>query len=177
MISGIVPPGYAHTMIPADAGKSLADLIRSTLFNVDQWDQVAMDGEEERVGRSTVDLSHKKTYRERFEEGLTHIAARQGWSPAGCAQVRALKLQRPPNKLYRIKGGLHSATKGTAPIALIVSYRPGQKGGPAECGMAILGFSNDLEGSVAHPIGIPAEGLEDVTEAARAGTLPELRVP
>jgi hypothetical protein len=174
MTEGLITHGYANAMVPADAGKSFPELVRIALYNIDRFDSVAMDGESERVGNKTVELSHKQTYRERFQDGLAAIAARQGWTPSQCTQVGKFVKAYPPDKLYRVRGGFHSLTRGAAPIGVIVSYRPGRNGGPAEAGIAILGFSNDLVGSVAKPMGVPGEGLEDVTEAARSGTLPEL---
>jgi hypothetical protein len=171
----LVQPGYANTMVPADAGLSLRELVRIALLNIDTFDKVAMDGETEKVGNTTVELSHFKTYRQRFEDGLLQIAVRQGWTEAQCEAVGELKKRCPPDRLYRVRGGFHSATRGLSPLAVIVSYRPGQHGGPPEAGMAVLGFSNDLTGSAARPMSVPAEGLEDVTESARNGTLPELR--
>lgn len=166
---------YANAMAPADVGLDLGELVRIALFNIDRFDAVAMDGEVEEIGNTTVELSHKRTYRQKFDAGLEEIAYRQGWTISQAVEVGALKKRCPPDRLYRIKAGFQSATRGTTPIAIIVSYRPGQHGGPAEAGMAVLGFANDQVGSAAKPMGVPAEGLEDVTEAARAGTLEELR--
>jgi len=169
-------PGYVNTMSPMDAGRSLRDLVMTAIRNIDLFDKIAMDGEEETIGNTTVELSHKKSYRERFDDGLATIAVRQGWTLEDAKAVRDFKRKYPPDRLYRIRGGLHSATRGSSPLAIIVSYRPGKKGHPVEAGLAILGFANDQIGSAAKPIPIPGEGLEDVTEAARKGTLPELRM-
>jgi hypothetical protein len=165
--------GYANTMIPADADNSLPNLVRIALYNLDQWDKVPREDEPDESVRAALD---GKTHREKFEDGLARIAMRQGWTEAQCTQVAALKKARPPNALYRVRGGFTSATRGLAPIGIIVSYRPGGAfGGPAEAGVAILGFTDDMAGSACKPLPVPAEGLEDVTEAARAGKLPELR--
>lgn len=163
-----------NTMSPLDGGQDLAELVRTALRNIDLFDKRAMEGEVERVGRTTVSIEQVATYRTRFEDGLARIAYRQGWTPEQCAAVAALKRVCPPDRLYRVRGGFHSATRGHAPLGIIVSYRPGIKGGAAEAGVAVLGFANDLTGSAAHPFGVPREGLEDVTAEARAGTLPEL---
>jgi hypothetical protein len=45
--------GYTNTMIPADAGLSLSELVRIALYNIDQFDKVAMDGETQKVGNTT----------------------------------------------------------------------------------------------------------------------------
>jgi hypothetical protein len=165
--------GYANTMIPADAGIDLKELVRIALYNIDQFDKVAREDEDEQT-KQHLDM---QTYRKKFEDGLARIAMKHGWTAHQCGQIAKLKKACPPDRLYRIKGGFESATRGWPPIAIIVSYRPGKDGGPAEAGMAILGFSKDQYGSAAKPMPVPAEGLEDVTEDARAGKLPELRGP
>lgn len=166
------PKGYANTMVPIDVSQGLDELVRIALFNIDRFDKVARLDEPDEDTRKIVAVY---TYRQKFEDGLARIAMRQGWSPEQCAQVAILKNKRPPDRLYRVRGGFHSATRGLSPLGIIVTYRPGGGGGPAEAGVAVLGFSKDMIGSAARPMGIPAEGLEDVTEAARRGTLPELR--
>ena len=169
------PRGYKNTMIPADAGINLGELVRITLYNIEQFDKVAMDGEQTLIGRSTVELTHRLTYRQRFEDALARIAAKNGWSHDACMQIADLKKRCPPDRLYRIRGGFHSATRGLSPLGIVVSYRPGKNGGPAEVGVAVLGTPDDQIGSARKPFGVPREALEDVTADARAGNLPELR--
>lgn len=162
---------YTNAMVPADIGKSLPELVRIALYNIDRFDDIAMDGDVEKVGNSTFELSTKKTYRQRFEEGLAIIAIHHGWGHEACRGVALLKKSHPPDRIYRVRGGLYSATFGASPLGVIVSYRPGQSGAPAEAGVAILGFGNGQIGSVEEPLGVTADGLEDVTELARAGKL------
>jgi hypothetical protein len=166
--------GYSNTMIPADAGIDLKELIRIALYNIDHYDKIP-ERPQEIDGKSIDYDTPPKTYRQQFEDGLAKMAIRQGWTAAQCKTVADLKKKCPPNKLYRIRGGFHSATRGLSPIGIVVSYRPGQGGGPAEIGAAVLGFSNDMVGSAAQPFPVPAEALEDVTEEARSGKLPELK--
>lgn len=173
----IEPKGYRNTMIPADAGLDLVELVRIALYNIDAFDKVAMEGETQVVGRTTADLTHVKTYRQRFLDGLAAIAQRQGWSVHGSAQVAALYKECPPDRIYRIGGKYRSVTRGLPPLGIVVGYRPGRAGGPAEVGLAVLGISKEFLGSPEQPFPVPAEGLEDVTEAARTGRLPELARP
>ena len=160
--------GYANTMIAADAGVSLTELVRIALYNIDQFDKIAREDEPDDVTRASLDLH---THRHKFDEGLAHIAQHRGWTGAQCNQVAALKKARPPDRLYRVRGGYHSATRGLDALGVITSYRPGKRGGAAEAGVTILGFTGGMLGSAEKPLGVPAEGLEDVTEAARTGKL------
>lgn len=163
--------GYANTMIPADEGVDLEELVRIALYNIDQFDKVAREDESDERTKRELDM---RTYRDKFEEGLAQIAMRQGWTAEQCTQVGKLKKERPPNCLYRIRGGFHSATRGLDALGIIVSYRPGRGGAAAEAGVMVLGFKGDMVGSAEKPFGVPAEGLEDVTDAARAGKLGSL---
>jgi hypothetical protein len=170
------PRGYTNTQIPGDIGISLEELVRIALYNIERFDTVAMDGEQTKVGRSTVELSHLKTYRTKFEEALATKAAARGWSAEACQTVAKLKKACPPDRLYRIKAGFRSTTRGHSPLAVIVDYRP-TRGGPAEAGMVILGAMPKEHGSADRPFGVPAEALEDVTEDARNNRLPETKKP
>jgi len=165
--------GFAHTMAPVDVGADLAELLKSALFNCDQYDKIPRIDEPDAQVKEALDL---RTHRAKFEDGLARVAQRHGWTVVQCNQVRDLKKACPPDRVYRVTGGFASSIRGSAPIGVIVSYRPGQHGGPAEAGIAVLGFKETEKGSAADPMGVPASGLEDVTEAARAGTLPELHV-
>lgn len=164
-------PNYPNTMTPLDQGQTLRSLIAEALRNIDLFDRVPMDGETEKVGRSTVELSGKKTYRQQFEEGLAVLAMRKGWTGPQCTEVARLRQACPPNALYRVRAGFHSETRGLAPIGIILSYRPGQRGGPAEAGLQILGVQPGARGAADNPLSVPAEGLEDVTALAREGKL------
>lgn len=157
---------FAHTMVPADEGRSMADLIQVVLHNIDQFDKrkvtVQANGDRDVAER---------TYRGEFFHGLAMIAARQGWTAAQVEQVRGLIRRCPPDRVYRVRGGVHSATRGHSPLGVIVSYRPG-RGAPEAAVMALGAFAL---GSAAEPLVVTADGLEDVTEAARRFDLPELR--
>jgi hypothetical protein len=166
--------GYANTMIPADIDSSLPNLVRIALYNIDQFDKIPREDEKDEDVKKVLQQSGK-TYREKFERGLAEIAMRKGWTPEQCKAIATLKKKCPPDRLYRIKGGFHSLQRGLAPLGVIKSYRPGTGGAPAEAGVMVLGFKDGDTGSAAKPFPVPAEGLEDVTEAARAGKLPELR--
>ena len=89
--------------------------------------------------------------------------------------MRAFATKYPLNRLYRVGGGVHSASSGLAPLGVIIAYTGGTGGNPPAAGVVILGFKGAQEGSAEKPLWVPGEGLEDVTEAARKGALPELR--
>jgi len=151
-----------------DQGASLAELVRMALLNIDQYDKIAREDEPDAEIKKGIDL---RTHRQKFDDGLALIAARQGWGTVQLAQVGGLKKRRPPDRLYRIRGGYHSATRGLDALGIILSYRPGTRGGPPEAGVMVLGFSSEMVGSAAHPLGVPEEALEDVTDSARSGKL------
>lgn len=167
-------PGYKNTMTPLDEGKTLAGLVRMACFNIDLWDEVAMDGEQVTIGRHTHDLTHGITFRRKFAQGLIAIARARGWTAPQMDAVFALYKRCPPNALYRVRGGYHSLRTGQSPLGIIVSYKP-VRGAPAQAGIAFLGFKHPELGCLEKPFGVPAEGLEDVTAAAYDGTLLELK--
>jgi len=140
-------------LAPLDEGKSLMDLVKLTIYNVDQVP-----------------------------------AARQQrfalWLKGQEASVRDLAELRPPNRLYRVKGDIRGTQHGFSPLGIVVGYRAGERGGPAEALCMFLGIKAG-PGSMEAPARVIAEGLEDVTQEARQDinrpraerTLPELRDP
>lgn len=167
---------YPNTMIPLDRGRTFEELLASALYNCDTFDKIPMDGQLA-LGDGKP-LLRPITWRKRFEDGLAGLALKRGWTYEQCVQVRELYRKAPPDRIYRVRGGFHSLTRGIAPIGTILSYRPGKRGDPAQAAIVVLGFNPDVDfdlGSQANPLPVPLEGLEDVTEAARARTLPELK--
>ena len=170
--------GYQNTMIPADAGISLGELVRIVLYNIEHFHKVPERPEEVKVEGKVVPVDWDKpqlSHAEQFANHMAEKSLRRGWTTTQKDSVRGFMKKRPPDRLYRVKGGLHSKTIGIRPLAIIVDYRPGTRGGAAEAGVAVLGVSAEQLGSAGPPLGVPTEGLEDVTESAKKGDLPELR--
>ena len=155
------PPGYKGTLIPLDQGQSLSQLVKAALQNIDRFDTSPEQSERDRRA-----FGPRPTPRQQFLLWLR----KQG------SDVIQLAKMRPLNKIYRVKGGLLSETRGISPLGLIISYKKGAAGDPPLCGVQILGFKGDQLGSGSNPLPVPAEGLEDVTAACRDGSLPELRI-
>jgi hypothetical protein len=145
-------------MIPLDlSGKSLVELIRMALFNIDQVDvrPVAPPEDPDKSRRTPRELQ-------------------AAWLLKRSDKVQALAKARPMDRLYRVKGGVVSATRGASPLAIITSYRDGDHGSAPEAGVIVLGVKRGL-GSAEKPLAVTEDGLEDVTTSARAGQLPEQR--
>lgn len=143
-------------MVPIDlGGRSLLELITMALWNLDQFDVRPKAPPED-------PLKYRPTPRE-----LTLV-----WLRTKPGVVQELAKKAPMNRLYRVRGGVVSATRGLSPLGVIASYREGVAGGAAEAGVVVLGVKRGL-GSMEKPLGVPLEGLEDVTDDARAGRLPE----
>jgi len=153
------PPGYEGSLIPLDQGQSLKQLVKAALQNIDRFDTAP---------RSPAASSGA------VPQATTPRAKATEWLRRQPQAVQRLAKARPLNKLYRVTGGVVSETRGLAPLGLIVSYKKGYRGNPPLCGVQILGFKGTQLGSAANLMPIPGEGLEDVTDAARAGKLPEL---
>ena len=154
------PPGYKGTLIPLDQGQSLAQLVKAALQNISRFD-----------------TSPEQSANERRAHGAKPTPRQQAtnWLRKQSMAVQVLAKARPLNRLYRVKGGLLSASRGISPLGLIVSYKQGTAGGPPLCGVQILGFKGNQLGSGSNLLPVPAEGLEDVTDAAKRGDLPELK--
>lgn len=143
-------------MIPLDVGgRSLPELIRMALFNFDQMDTRPVAPPED------PDQS-RNTPRE----------LQQQWLARKPEVIRNLAKKYPMDRLYRVRGGVVSATRGVSPLGIVISYRLGDHGGAPEMGVLVLGVKRGL-GSAEKPLPVTADGLEDVTSAARAGQLPE----
>lgn len=158
------------SMIPADEGKSLAELVRIALYNIDKFDARPI-----RTPAEVKELSKRYTDAEiaRLPPKPTPREASTAWLAKKGEPVRRLAVACPLNRIYRVKGGLASELRGTAPIGLIISYRDPGRGAPAEAAIIVLGKKSGL-GSAERPLVVTQDGLEDITDAARAGKLPEL---
>lgn len=149
-------------MIPIDlkgcGARTLTELIRIALWNIDQSDV-----------RPTPPPDDPTKYMPTPRE------LRAVWLRQQAEDVRVLARKAPVEAIYRIKGGVVSATRGISPIAIVTSYKSGQRGEPATAGCVVLGVVRGL-GSPQRPLSVPLEGLEVVTEDARHGRLPEQRL-
>lgn len=149
------PHGYFGTMVPVDQGWSIEALVRATLLNIDRYDVRPEAGRAWVNGRLVVG-DRRQTPREAFEK----------WLAKQPGEVLRLAKLRPPNALWRVQGGLHSATTGALPLAVIVSYRLHRT--VPQIGLQVLGVTEGL-GSTKEPIWTDASGVEDITEKARSG--------
>lgn len=89
---------------------------------------------------------------------------RKSWTPDGLRLlldpgVDHVRQQCPPDRLYRLRGW------GDDPLVYVAGYKPAERGVAAHCVVTPLGTDRTL--------GAPPEALQDVTDAARAGILPE----
>lgn len=152
--------GYKNHLINTDIGPDLKALVLMVLQNIDNYDKRPEQSElEKKLGVPNL------TPREQFTEWLT----KQDES------TRKLVKTCPPNKLYRLKGGLQSATRGTAPFGVVISYKHSR--GAGFVGVQVLGFEGEELGSAKNPLPLPTDVLEDITEEARRLAAPEIFVP
>jgi hypothetical protein len=152
--------GWEHHLVATDIGPSLKILVLLALRNIDEWDQVP-----ERSKLELELMGPAKTHRQQF----------MAWLIKQDEKTRELAKKRPLNKIYRLKDGLQSVTRGASPLGLIISYKDVR--GMGLVGMQVLGFEGDELGSAKNPLWVPPDTLEDVTEAARKLVLPELYIP
>jgi hypothetical protein len=159
------PEGYENSMIPLDEGKSIAELVSHHLHNCSVFDKVPENRNPDLPAR---------THRQTFLRSMAIRAARCGWTADQCRSIAALQKTRPPDRLYRVRGGLYSASHGYAPLTYIQGYIPARRGQPAMAECVVLGVAGGQLGGAENVLVVPAEGLEDVHQQALAGRLREL---